>query len=56
MSASCQLAVFFIELLQAPDLDHAHPGKLLLPTGERRLRYAHLAADLYNRCAVLRLV
>ena len=52
---SLQLGVLFLKLLQPPDLWHTHPDELLLPAVERRLRNAHLPADLLHRSAALRL-
>ena len=48
-----QLGILLLDLFQPPDLDHAHPGELLLPSVERELGDTELAADLLDRCAGL---
>jgi len=48
-----ELGVLFLQLLQSPDLDDAHPGELLLPPVEGRLGDAELAADLLDCRAAL---
>ena len=50
-----ELAVLVFQLLEPSDFRPPHADELLLPAVERRLRDAHLPADLVHRGAILRL-